>query len=79
MGRSKEIKIMAQEEKQLLLKDLCGRLLYRVRCKCTNGLGGGKADKGVLKFIGNCNEVISNYCEDIPIDSGFVNNVFLPY
>lgn len=79
MGRSKEIKIMAQEEKQLLLKDLCGRLLYRVRCKCTNGLGGGKADKGVLKFIGNCNGVISNYYEDIPIDSGFVNNVFLPY
>ena len=51
---------------------------YKVRCKCVNGLGGGKTDKGVLKYIGNCNGVISNYYEDIPIDSGFVNNVFYP-
>ena len=35
-----------------------------------------KQTRGVLKFIGNCNRVISNYYEDILIDSGFVNNVF---
>lgn len=69
---------MTQEDKKLLLKDLSARLPYRVRCKCINGLGGGETDHGVLKFIGNCNGVISNYYEDIPIDSGFVNNVFYP-
>lgn len=69
---------MTQEEKQLLWKDLCARLPYRVRCKCINGLGGGETDHGVLKYIGNCNGVISNYYEDIPIDSGCVNNVFYP-
>ena len=69
---------MTNEEKQLLFKDLCSRMPYKVRCKCVNGLGGGKTDKGVLKYIGNCNGVISNYYEDIPIDSGFVNNVFYP-
>lgn len=69
---------MTQKEKTLLIKDLCARLPYKVRCKCVNGLGGGKTDKGVLKYIGNCNGVISNYYEDIPIDSGFVNNVFYP-
>lgn len=69
---------MTEQEKQLLLKDLCARLPYKVRCKCVNGLGGGKTDKGVLKYIGNCNGVISNYYEDVPLHSGFVNNVFYP-
>ena len=72
------MKELSIEEKSLLLKDLCARLPYKVRCKCINGLGGGKTDNGVLKFIGNCNGVISNYYEDLPIDSGFVNNVFYP-
>ena len=67
---------MNKEEKELLVKVLCEMLPHNVRCKCVNGLGGGKTDKGVLKYIGNCNGVISNYYEDIPIDSGFVNNVF---
>lgn len=69
---------MTQKEKELLFKVLCEMLPHKVRCKCVNGLGGGKTDKGVLKYIGNCNGVISNYYEDIPIDSGFVNNVFYP-
>lgn len=69
---------MNKEEKELLVKVLCEMLPHKVRCKCVNGLGGGKTDKGVLKYIGNCNGVISNYYEDIPIDSGFVNNVFYP-
>ena len=69
---------MNKEEKELLLKVLCEMLPHKVRCNCVNGLGGGKTDKGVLKYIGNCNGVISNYYEDIPIDSGFVNNVFYP-
>lgn len=69
---------MNKEEKELLVKVLCEMLPYKVRCKCVNGLAGGKTDKGVLKYIGNCNGVISNYYEDIPIDSGFVNNVFYP-
>lgn len=69
---------MTREEKELLLKDLSARLPYRVRCECRNGLGGGATDMGVLKFIGNCSGVISNYYEDVPIDSGFVNNVFYP-
>lgn len=67
-----------EEAKQITLKNLCMRLPYRVRCKCINGLDGSKTDHGVLKFIGNCNGIISNYYEDIPIDSGFVNNMFYP-
>jgi hypothetical protein len=69
---------MTQEEKELLLKDLCGRLPYKVRCKCVNGLGGGETEKGVLKYVGNCSGVISNYYEGVPLHSGFVNNVFYP-
>lgn len=30
---------MTQEEKQLLLKDLCGRLPYGVKCQTKNGIG----------------------------------------
>ena len=69
---------MTKEEQKLLLKDLCARLPYKVRCKCVNGLGGGKTEKGVLKYVGNCYGVISNYYEDVPLHSGFVNNVFYP-
>jgi len=69
---------MTNEEKQLLFKDLCGRLPHKVRCKCVNGLGGGKTEKGVLKYVGNCYGVISNYYEDVPLHSGLVNNVFYP-
>lgn len=69
---------MTKEEKDLLFKELCARVPYRVRCQAENGLGGGKTDRGVLKWIGNCNGVISNYYEDVPIDSGFINNVFYP-
>ena len=69
---------MTKEEKQILFKDLCMRLPYRVRCKCVNGLDGSKTEHGVLKYIGNCNGIISKYYEDIPIDSGLVNNMFYP-
>jgi hypothetical protein len=69
---------MTTEDRDLLMKDLCGRLPYKVRCKCVNGLGGGKTEKGVLKYVGNCYGVISNYYEDVPLHSGFVNNVFYP-
>ena len=69
---------LGEEEKQLLLQDLCARLPYKVRCKCVNGLGGGETKKGVLKYVGNCYGVISNYYEDVPLHSGFVNNVFYP-
>jgi len=69
---------MTQEEKELLLKDLCARLPYKVRCKCVSGLGGGETEKGVLKYVGNCSGVISNYYEGVPLHSGFVNNVFYP-
>ena len=68
----------SEEEKQLLFKDLCARLPYKVRCKCVSGLGGGETEKGVLKYVGNCYGVISNYYEDVPLHSGFVNNVFYP-
>ena len=68
----------SEEEKQLLLKDLCARLPYKVRCKCVSGLGGGETEKGVLKYVGNCYGVISNYYEGVPLHSGFVNNVFYP-
>ena len=30
---------MTQEEKQLLLVDLCARLPYMVKCKASHGLG----------------------------------------
>lgn len=69
---------MTTEDRDLLMKDLCGRLPYKVRCKCVNGLGGGETEKGVLKYVGNCYGVISNYYEDVPLHSGFVNNVFYP-
>ena len=69
---------MTTEYRDLLMKDLCGRLPYKVRCKCVNGLGGGETEKGVLKYVGNCYGVISNYYEDVPLHSGFVNNVFYP-
>ena len=70
---------MKQEDKQLLLKDLCARLPYRVKCKASHGLS--NTDKkheyiGVLKFIGNCYGVIANYYEDVPHDTGLINNVF---
>ena len=68
----------SEEEKQLLLKDICARLPYKVRCKCVSGLGGGETEKGVLKYVGNCYGVISNYYEGVPLHSGFVNNVFYP-
>ena len=68
----------SEKEKQLLLKDLCARLPYKVRCKCVSGLGGGETEKGVLKYVGNCYGVISNYYEGVPLHSGFVNNVFYP-
>lgn len=68
----------SEEEKQLLFKDLCARLPYKVRCKCVSGLGGGETEKGVLKYVGNCYGVISNYYEGVPLHSGFVNNVFYP-
>ena len=77
MGDQRRLKLWHKKKNNYYLKAFVG-LPYRVRCKCTNGLGGGKADKGVLKFIGNCNGVISNYYEDILIDSGFVNDVFYP-
>ena len=38
---------MTQEKKDLLLKDLCARLPYRVRCQCDN-----IKTQGVLKEIG---------------------------
>ena len=69
---------MTQEDKELLLKDLCARLPYKVRCRAENGVGGGETDNGVLKFIGNCSGVISGTYEDLPYDSGFINNVFYP-
>jgi hypothetical protein len=69
---------MTTEDRDLLMKDLCGRLPYKVRCKCVSGLGGGKTENGVLKYVGNCYGVISNYYEDVPLHSGFVNNVFYP-
>ena len=69
---------MTTKDRDLLMKDLCGRLPYKVRCKCVNGLGGGETEKGVLKYVGNCYGVISNYYEDVPLHSGFVNNVFYP-
>ena len=31
---------MTQEEKQLLLKDLCARLMYGVKCACSNNFNG---------------------------------------
>lgn len=68
----------SEKEKQLLFKDLCARLPYKVRCKCVSGLGGGETEKGVLKYVGNCYVVISNYYEGVPLHSGFVNNVFYP-
>ena len=70
--------VCSEEEKQLLLKDLCARLPYKVRCKCVSGLGGGETERGVLKYVGNCYGVISNYYEGVPLHSGFVNNVFYP-
>ena len=70
---------MTQEEKELLLKVLCAGLPYRIKCKASNGLG--NTDKkheyiGVLKFVGNCYGVIANYYEDVPHDTGLINNVF---
>ena len=70
---------MTEEQKQLLLKDLSARLPYRVKCKASHGLG--NTDKkheyiGVLKFVGNCYGVIANYYEDVPHDTGLINNVF---
>lgn len=53
-------------------------LPYKVRCKCVSGLGGGETKNGVLKYVGNCHGVISNYYEGVPLHSGFVNNVFYP-
>ena len=69
---------MNKEERKLLYPDLCARVPHKVRCQAENGLGGGKTDRGVLKYVGNCNGVISHYYEDVPIDSGFINNVFYP-
>ena len=69
---------MNKEERKLLYTDLCARVPHKVRCQAENGLGGGKTDRGVLKYVGNCNGVISHYYEDVPIDSGFINNVFYP-
>ena len=70
---------MTEQEKQILLVDLCARLPYRVKCKASHGLS--NTDKkheyiGVLKFIGNCYGVIANYYEDVPHDTGLINNVF---
>ncbi len=78
LNKIEKTPVWSEEEKQLLLKDLCARLPYKVRCKCVSGLGGGETEKGVLKYVGNCYGIISNYYESVPLHSGFVNNVFYP-
>lgn len=70
---------MTQENKQLLFKVLCEMLPYGIICKASHGIG--NTDKkheyiGVLKFVGNCHGVIADYYEDLPHDTGLINNVF---
>lgn len=70
---------MIQEEKDLLLKVLCAMLPYGVICKASHGIGNTNKKReyiGVLKFVGNCYGVIANYYEDLPHDTGLINNVF---
>ena len=67
---------MTQEDKKLLLKDLCARLPYGVKCIVTKSRieEGQKGDMGKLVCI--CSEGV-NCISDIPFFSEFGN--FKPY
>jgi hypothetical protein len=59
---------MTQEEKQLLLKDLCARLPYHVRCKIW--LKEGTTEEGLLDLKHNYGDVLRdafyyNHIKDI--------------
>ena len=47
---------MTQEDKELLLKDLCGRLPYHIRCKIW--LKDGTTEEGVLDLKHNYGDVL---------------------
>ena len=59
---------MTQEDKQLLLEDLCGRLPYHVRCKIW--LKDGTTEEGLLDLEHNYGDVLKdafyyNHIKDI--------------
>lgn len=55
---------MTQEEKQLLLKDLCARLPYKVKVWYPNGSGAISTVKGIVDDICYFNEnpICGNFC-----------------